>query len=152
MEIIWFCLGIINSLYLIFIFIFRKIRDIDFIRHYGIYYFFLALPALAVLLLCILQNKSVQYIIFSCIFFVYLLLEYLFDFSLGVDLRNDRRLIVPYLALYYVMNYGFIVMTWQYRAAFGAVILLLAALQIAANVWSHPREGAGKYKPRSRIR
>ena len=139
MESLYFALGILNNLYLIFIFIARKMKGIAFVRRIGKYYFLLAVPAIALLVLAIVQGRQIEYVIFLSIFLFYLLLEYLFDFVLKTDFRRDWKMLVPYLVFYYAMNYGFFAMCWKYSVVFGAVMLGLAVVQIAVNIWSHGR-------------
>jgi hypothetical protein len=46
---------------------------------------------------------------------------------------------VPYLGLYYAMNYGFVVMPWKTSLAWGLIMLGLFIVQIIANLRSHPK-------------
>jgi hypothetical protein len=47
-------------------------------------------------------------------------------------------LLVPYLTLYYSMNYGFVAMTWKYYSKKkGILLLVLLVIQIAINIFTH---------------
>ncbi len=86
--------------------------------------------------------QVLQYAVFLGIFLAYLLLELLFDHLLSrgfrENWRQDWRRLIPYLVLYYMMNYGFVVMPWKHNLIWGLIMLTLAVLQIALNLWSHP--------------
>ncbi len=145
LEPFFFGLGVANSLLLILVFLARK-DHLKALRHYGWVYLLLAIPALAGILLALQEEKSVQYSIFLGIFLAFLALELLYDFVLKVDFRlswiRNWKLAAPYLALYWAMNYGFVVMVWKTSLAGGLVMLGLFVVQIAANVATHPRAGA----------
>ena len=143
MEIAYFILGVVNSLYLTVLFIRRKRADAAELRRFGIHYFWLGVPAALLLALALLQNSRMEYAIFLGIFLTYLLVAYLFDFVLHKNFRGNWKLLIPYLILYYAMNYGFFAMTWKYSIPLGAVILALLLLQFAANFWSHGRRRNG---------
>ncbi len=137
-----FGLGVANSILLILIFLARK-SHVAAVRQYGWVYLLLAIPALAGILLALQEQKPAQYTIFLSIFLAFLTAELLYDFVLKVDFRlnwlRNWRLSTPYLAPYWAMNYGFVVMVWKTSLAGGVTMLGLFILQIAANVATHPR-------------
>jgi hypothetical protein len=50
----------------------------------------------------------------------------------------DWRLLVPYVALYVSMNYGFVMMSWKYYSSKAGIISLgLSIVQIIANLSTH---------------
>ena len=113
------------------------------LRRFGWVYLLLAIPAIYTIVLAFQENKPVQYPIFLAIFLAFLALELISDFILKVDFRVDLKrywkLSVPYLALYWAMNYGFVVMVWKTSLAGGLVMLGLFIVQILANVVTHPK-------------
>jgi len=142
LELFFFILGLVNSVFLIFIFLIRKNR-LALVRRIGWIYLLLAIPAVYGIFLVVQEHKTVRYGIFLGIFLAYLLLEWLFDYVLKINFRenwkkNWKRL-VPYLGLYYAMNYGFVVMPWKTSLVWGLIILCLFIIQIIANLRSHPR-------------
>ena len=141
-EILFFIIGIINSIILITIFLIRK-NNLDGLQKYGKLYFLLVFPAAANIFLVINENKDVRYIIFLAIFLVFLLIEWLFDYKLKINFRENWlknwKWILPYLSLYYAMNYGFVVMPWKTYISWGIVMLCLFIVQIVANIRSHPK-------------
>jgi len=72
----------------------------------------------------------------------FLAIEALYDWILKIPFREkmDWKQLVPYVALYISMNYGFVVMVWKYDSVTRGIILLsLFAIQIIANIVTHPR-------------
>jgi len=59
---------------------------------------------------------------------------------LKVPFRKNWKLLVPFLILYWSMNYGFIVMSWKNSALQGGIILGLFVLQLSANLLSHTKK------------
>ena len=144
-ELLFFVLGIINSVFLIFVFLIRKDR-LNLLQRLGKFYFFLAIPAAYNIFLILHESKDTRYIIFLIIFLVFLIIEWLYDYKLKISFREnwirDWKWSVPYLGLYYAMNYGFVVMPWKTHVAWGIVMLFLFVIQIITNIMSHPRKSS----------
>ena len=142
LELLFFVLGLVNSIFLIFIFLIRRNR-LALLRRIGWVYLLLSIPAAYGIVLVVQEQKTVRYSIFLGIFLAFLLLEWLYDYVLKINFRenwkkNWKRL-VPYLCLYYAMNYGFVVMPWETSLVWGLIMLFLFIIQIIANLRSHPR-------------
>ena len=105
----------------------------------------MAIPAIYGIFLVVQEQKTVQYGIFLGIFLAFILLEWLFDFVFKINFRENWKKnwkwIVPYLGLYYAMNYGFVVMPWRTSLPWGLVMLCLFIIQIITNLRSHPKMG-----------
>ena len=142
LELFFFILGVVNSVFLIFIFAIRK-RRLDLVRRIGWAYLLLSIPAACGLYLVVQEQKAFQYAVFLWIFLAYLLLEWLLDHVFKINFRDNWRRnwkwLVPYLGLYYAMNYGFVVMPWSTSLTWGLIMLALFIVQLAANLTSHPR-------------
>jgi len=142
LELFFFVLGIVNSALLIFIFIIRKNR-LALLQRIGWGYLLLAIPAVYGIVLVFQEQKTVRYSIFLGIFLAYLALEWLFDYVLKINFRENWKknwkLLLPYLVLYYAMNYGFVVMPWKTSLPWGLVMLGLFIIQIITNLRSHPK-------------
>jgi hypothetical protein len=138
----FFVLGLVNSVFLILLFLVRKNR-LDLLNRFGWIYFLLAVPAIYGIFLVQQENETVRYSIFLGIFLAFLLVEWLFDYVLKINFRENWRKnwkwMVPYLALYYAMNYGFVVMPWNASLVWGLIMLGLFIVQIIANLKSHPK-------------
>jgi hypothetical protein len=141
LEIFFFDLGIVNSVFLIVIFILRRNR-LDLIQRFGWIYLLLAIPAIYGIFLAV-QDEALRHAIFLGIFLAFLLMEWLFDFVLKINFRENWKKnwkwVVPYLVLYYAMNYGFVVMPWKISLSWGIIMLGLFVVQIVTNLWSHTR-------------
>jgi len=142
LELFFFVLGIVNSALLIFIFLIRKNR-LALLQRIGWVYLLLAIPAVYGIFLVIQEQKTVRYSIFLGIFLAFLLLEWLFDYVLKINFRENWKQnwkwVLPYLVLYYAMNYGFVVMPWKTYLPWGLVMLGLFIIQIITNLKSHPK-------------
>ena len=141
LETWFFILGIINNIFLIVIFLIRKNR-LTFLKKVGWIYFLLAIPAIYTIFLVQQEQKTQRYTIFLAIFLAFLVIEALYDWILKIPFREkmDWKQLLPYVALYISMNYGFVVMVWKYDSMIGGVIMLiLFILQIIVNIVSHPR-------------
>jgi hypothetical protein len=138
-ENFYFVLGIINNLFLIFIFAVRK-NHLEIIRNVGWIYLLMALPAIYGLFLVRQEQKDQRYSIFLIIFLAFLAIEMLYDWILKIEFREsmDWKLVVPYVLLYISMNYGFVVMVWKYDSVIrGVAMLFLFVVQIILNAVSH---------------
>jgi hypothetical protein len=142
LETYFFILGIVNSAILIFIFLIRKNRFV-LLQRIGWTYLLLAIPAIYGIFLVFQEQKAVQYSIFLGIFLAFLAIELLFDYVLKINFRENWKQnwkwMIPYLALYYSMNYGFVVMPWKTNMTWGFIMLGLFIIQIVANLRSHPK-------------
>jgi hypothetical protein len=142
LEAFFFILGLVNSIFLILLFLVRKNR-IGLVYRFGWMYFLLAIPAAYGIFLVHQENETMRYAIFLGIFLTFLLIEWLYDYVLKLNFRENWRRnwkwLVPYLGLYYAMNYGFVVMPWKTSLIWGIVMLGLFVVQIILNLRSHPK-------------
>ncbi|MCL4275796.1 MAG: hypothetical protein KJZ77_18135 [Anaerolineales bacterium] len=139
LEPFYFVLGLINSLFLIFIFLIRK-DHLDLLQRIGWTYFLLAIPAIYAIFLVQHEHKTLRYTIFLGIFLAFLALEALYDWILKIPFRETMnwKQLAPYVALYISMNYGFVVMTWKYYSVpYGIILLVLFVIQIIVNIVTH---------------
>ena len=83
LEEVFFILGFINNLFLIFIFLIRKDKMI-LLKRIGWVYLFLVIPAVYGIFLVIREQKAVEYSIFLGIFLAFLALEGLYDHILKI--------------------------------------------------------------------
>jgi hypothetical protein len=143
LEPLFLALGLVNNVLLIVIFVLRANPSrMEAVRRVGIAYLLLAILAALVIYVGVREGEAVRHTIFLSIFLAFLTLEGLYDFVLEIpfrsNFRRNWRLLVPYLALYYAMNYGFVVMPWRESLVWGIVMLVLSAVQIVANTATHP--------------
>ena len=146
LEPLFFTLGLLNNVFLIFFFLIRKNR-LALLRKVGWIYFFLAIPAIYAIFLVQQEQKTSRYTIFLVIFLAFLAIEALYDWILKLPFREkmDWKQYAPYVALYISMNYGFVVMVWKYDSVIrGSIMLGLFVIQIIVNIVSHPRAAVEK--------
>ena len=139
LEKFYFALGLVNSVFLILIFLIRK-NHLDLLQRIGWTYLLLAIPAIYAIFLVQQEHKSPRYTIFLGIFLAFLAIEALYDWILKIPFREtmDWKLLVPYVALYISSNYGFVLMTWRYYSVpYGIILLILLVIQIIANIVTH---------------
>ncbi len=140
-ETIYFALGLANHALLIFIFLIREKRP-ALLRRIGWTYFLLSIPAIYAIFLAQQEHKTWRYTVFLVIFLAFLAIEALYDWILKIPFRETMNWeqLVPYVALYMSMNYGFVVMVWKYQSLTGGLVMLgLFVVQIIANAVTHPR-------------
>lgn len=141
LEPVFFALGLVNNLFLIFIFLIRK-NQLVLLRRIGWLYLLLAIPAIYAIVLVQQEQETPRYTIFLGIFLAFLAIEALYDWILKIPFREnmDWKLLTPYIALYMMMNYGFVMMTWRYYSLAGGILLLcLFVIQIVINMVTHPK-------------
>jgi hypothetical protein len=148
LEPFFFALVLLNNIFLIFIFLIRK-KHFTLLQRIGWIYLFLAIPAVYAIFLVQQEQKSQRYTIFLIIFLAFLAIEALYDWILKIPFREkmDWKQLVPYIALYISMNYGFVVMVWKYYSLTGGIILFfLLMIQLIANLVTHPHGKTRKFK------
>jgi len=146
LEPVFFALGLVNNVFFILLFLMRK-KHLGFVQKVGWAYLLLAIPAIYAMFLVQQEQKSLRYTVFLGIFLAFLAIEALYDWILKLPFRETMnwKLLVPYVALYISMNYGFVVMVWKYDSAIGGMItLVLFIIQLTANFLTHPRFGDAK--------
>jgi len=135
--IVW---GFLNNLLLILIFYLRfkgYEKNKDLTKKIGYFYLGLAPFAIIIWVLSVINQRPSSNGIFCAIFLLYLGVEALFDFILKIDFRSIWYLLIPYLILYYIVNYGIVVMIWAESTTWGIVMLVLWIIQLILNGISH---------------
>lgn len=141
-ENFYFILGIMNNVFLISVFLSVKLSQTSKLKGVGIAYLSLAVPSIYGIFLAQQQHQAVQYSIFLCIFIAFLIIEGVYDYILKISFRKNWKLLTPYLALYWSMNYGFIVMAWKHSTVQGKIMLGLFIIQLITNLISHTKNKA----------
>jgi len=139
LEELFFALGLVNNVFLIIIFLVRGTRGLAPLQRFGWTYLLLAAPAVFGMVLVWQEQKAAQYSIFLGIFLAFLVMECLYDFVWKVPFRQNWKMAVPYLCLYFAMNYGFVVMVWKISLVGGLIMTGLFIVQIIMNMVTHPR-------------
>lgn len=141
-ELFWI-LSFANNFFLIAIFHIRAGGNFTHVKQIGYYYLSLIIPTIVGIALTWVESDAATYRVFLILFALYLGLEWILDYKLQIDFRADFsknwKLLVPYLALYYMMNYGFIVLPWKDNQWLGILLLILFIIQIIENIRSHKK-------------
>jgi len=139
---LFYILGLASNLFMIAIYLVRRKRSLLSLRRVGQWYFLLAIPAVAAIVLLRNDDHYARYGIFLGIFLAFLLLEWIYDFKLRFDWRRNWKLLSPYLMLYYAANYGFVVMPlkFSHSAWQGVTMLIVVVAQIAVNLSTHTQK------------
>lgn len=144
LEELFFAIGLVNSVFLTGIFVIRGTRGVAPLRRIGPLYLLLAIPTVLGLYLVAQEQKAWEYTFFLAIFLAFLALEGLFEFVWKIPFREDWRPLVPYLALYFMMNYGFVAMVWKTSPVEGVLLGALFVVQLGVNAATHgPLHGKG---------
>jgi hypothetical protein len=93
LELFFFILGLVNNIFLIFIFLVRKTHKMATLQRIGVGYLLLAIPAVYGIFLVVQEQKAVQYGIFLGIFLTYLALEWVYDFVLKPPFSSELEII-----------------------------------------------------------
>ena len=109
----------------------------EIVNKYAKWVFFLIPIAIIGGIFGIIESVPASNFIFLGIFGFFMGLEYLYDYKLKLNFRHNWKLLVPYLILYYAMNYGLVMMPWSMSLPIGIIILCLFIIQIAVNIWTH---------------
>jgi len=128
--------GLVNNQFLVLLFLMRK-KHLGLGQKTGWAYLLLAIPTIYAIFLVQQEQKSQRYTNFLGILFASLVTEALYDWNFKLQFRETMnwKLLVPYVAPYISMNYGFVVMFWKYDYATGGVITLVLFInQITTNI------------------
>lgn len=137
-EPLLFALGIIINLAFTLIFFLTKKQRLDLVRPLGIILFSITLPGVvSLMILMIIEGVRIGFIVFSVFILSFLVIEILYDYVLKLEFRSDKKLLIPYLILYYAMNYALIAMNWSVNLALGIVVLILFIVQLTFNIAKH---------------
>ncbi len=137
-EPLLFALGILINLFFTLIFFLIKKQRLDLVKPIGIILFSITLPgAVSLLILMIIEGIRIVFIMFGVFILSFLIIEIVYDYILKLEFRSDKKLLVPYVILYYAMNYGLIVMNWSVNLTYGIIILILSIVQLAFNISNH---------------
>ena len=75
------------------------------------------------------------YLVFLAIF-IYMFLEWLWDYRLKIDFRADPKLHIPYIILFYIVLAGNIAITFTINRVWGWILSISFWLLLAALIFS----------------
>lgn len=143
LSILVLTLALVHNILLITMFILRKrVVDDDYSRlnRVGIpYSLSTVILSMSCLILSYVLGEDYRTLGFLWVFIGYIGFEILLEYIMKIDFRNNWKLLVPYLVLYYMANYSAVMLVWDRNVPFGVVILVLFICQIVVNAWSHKK-------------
>jgi hypothetical protein len=106
------------------------------VHKFGIALLCLTVPFLVAFISFLIAGKPTwQYLVFLAIF-VYMFLEWLWDYRMKIDFRSQPKLHIPYIILFYIVLFGNIRIAFTINSTWGWIIsvsfwLLLSALIVS---------------------
>jgi hypothetical protein len=125
--------ALLFNLFIIGVYIAQKLGKAGLVHKFGIALLCLTIPFLVVFISFLITGKPAwQYLVFLAIF-VYMFLEWLWDYRMKIDFRSQPKLHIPYIILFYFVLFGNLRIAFTISPTWGWIIsvsfwLLLAAL------------------------
>ncbi len=125
--------ALLFNLFIIGVYIAQKLGKTGLVRNFGIALLCLTIPFLVVFISYLITGKPAwEYLVFLAIF-VYMFLEWLWDYRMKINFRAQPKLHIPYIILFYIVLFGNIRIAFTISPTWGWIIsvsfwLLLAAL------------------------
>lgn len=130
---------IINSANIIIsaIFIIR-VKKPGFEHILGIFYLALGIPTLIIAIINILFQREWWFWIFPLLFLIFIVFELIIDYIKKIEFRNPRnkRILVPYLILYYISIILMWGLTWTLGILYGAITGITYFLQLGCSIYA----------------
>jgi hypothetical protein len=124
------------NLLIIGIYISDKLKKAETVRRLGIAFLSLTIPFLLVFISYLFSGKPMWiYLVFLAIF-IYMFLEWLWDYRLKIDFRADPKLHIPYIILFYIVLAGNIAITFTINRVWGWILSISFWLLLAALIFS----------------
>ncbi len=128
--------ALLFNVFIIGVYIAQKLGKAGLVRKFGIAVLVLTIPFLVVFISYLITGKPTwEYLVFLAIF-VYMFLEWLWDYRMKIDFRSKPKLHIPYIILFYIVLFGNIRIAFTISSTWGWIIsisfwLLLAALIVS---------------------
>jgi hypothetical protein len=110
----------------------------------GIIYIALSIPTLILIILNIVFLREWWFWVFPSIFFIFVIFEIMVDYVKKIEFRNPRKkkILVPYLLLYYISIILMWGLTWTLGILFGAITGITYFLQLGCSIYAG-KKGVG---------
>jgi len=132
-ELLFVVSALLFNLFIIGVYLSQKLNKPALVHKFGIALLCLTVPFLVAFISFLIAGKPTwQYLVFLAIF-VYMFLEWLWDYRMKIDFRSQPKLHIPYIILFYIVLFGNIRIAFTISSTWGWIIsvsfwLLLAAL------------------------
>ncbi len=130
---------IINSANIIISAIFiTRVKKPGFEHILGILYLVLGIPTLIIAITNILFQREWWFWIFPSLFLIFIVFELIIDYIKKIEFRNPRnkRILVPYLILYYISIILMWGLTWTLGISYGAITGITYFLQLGCSIYA----------------
>jgi len=135
-ELLFVVSALLFNLFIIGVYLAQKLNKPALVHKFGIALLCLTVPFLVAFISFLIAGKPTwQYLVFLAIF-VYMFLEWLWDYRMKIDFRSQPKLHIPYIILFYIVLFGNIRIAFTISSTWGWIIsvsfwLLLAALIVS---------------------
>ena len=104
----------------------------------GILYLVLGIPTLIIAITNILFQREWWFWIFPSLFLIFIVFELIIDYIKKIEFRNPRnkRILVPYLILYYISIILMWGLTWTLGISYGAITGITYFLQLGCSIYA----------------
>jgi hypothetical protein len=136
---------IINSANIIISTIFiLRVKKPGFEHILGILYVVLGIPTLIIAIINILFLREWWFWIFPLLFLIFIVFELIIDYVKKIEFRNPRnkKILIPYLILYYVSIILMWGLTWTLGILYGAITGISYFLQLGCSIYAS-KHGVG---------
>lgn len=135
-ELVFVVSALLFNLFIIGVYLAQKLNKPGLVHKFGVALLCLTFPFLVACISFLIAGKPTwQYLVFLAIF-VYMFLEWLWDYRMKIDFRSQPKLHIPYIILFYIVLFGNIRIAFTISPTWGWIIsvsfwLLLAALIVS---------------------
>ncbi|UCC18226.1 MAG: hypothetical protein JSV62_08905 [Promethearchaeota archaeon] len=130
---------IINSANILVSVIFiSRVKKPRFERILGLFYILLSIPTIIITIINISFQREWWFWIFPLLFLIFIAFEFIIDYVKKVEFRNPRnkKILVPYLILYYISIILMWGLTWTLGILYGAITGITYFLQLGCAIYA----------------
>ncbi len=135
-ELLFVISALLFNLFIIGVYLAQKLNKPALVHKFGIALLCLTVPFLVAFISFLIAGKPTwQYLVFLAIF-VYMFLEWLWDYRMKIDFRSQPKLHIPYIILFYIVLFGIIRIAFTISSTWGWIISVSFWLLLAALIFS----------------
>ncbi|MFX1418166.1 MAG: hypothetical protein ACFE9N_04505 [Promethearchaeota archaeon] len=130
---------VINSANIIISVIFiSRVKKPGFEHILGIFYILLSIPTIIITIINIIFQREWWFWIFPLLFLIFIIFEFIIDYVKKIEFRNPRnkKILVPYLILYYISIILMWGLTWALGILYGAITGITYFLQLGCAIYA----------------
>ncbi|MFX1436346.1 MAG: hypothetical protein ACFFAA_03950 [Promethearchaeota archaeon] len=121
-----------------------RVKKPQFEHLLGIFYILLGIPTLAIAIFNLIFRREWWFYVFPLLFVFFIIFELIIDYVKKVEFRNPRnkRVLIPYLILYYISIILMWGLTWTLGILYGAITGITYFLQLTCSIYAS-KHGVG---------